>query len=349
MYCPSCGKQVDLADAFCRSCGHALLARNAVPRGEQPTNTSSIQVGASSSRGADVPSGEASQPKDRAKSLLDSAMGMHKQEKNGEAIKLLREAARLQPDNADVWLWLGICCDFVGLHDDQVAALREAVRLKPDLRGAWHWLGSGLHKVGDLDGATDAFTRANAISPEDPYTWFELGRTCWDSLKLGFEKGENVKVTDGPFKGFYGVVDGVTTDRSTLRVTVTAFGRPTPVEFDYSQVERTKAHEGAVQKEKAAKERAILALQKAVNIKPDFLSAWFELGLLHHEQREYREALSAFLEAVRINPDHAPSWGMLVLGYFWIGDYTRMEQAIKCLERLDPAKAREYRRHFLKK
>ena len=56
--------------------------------------------------------------------------------------------------------------------------------------------------------------------------------------KLEFEKGESVKITDGPFKDFNGSVEEINTDRSTLRVMVTIFGRATPVELDFYQVEK---------------------------------------------------------------------------------------------------------------
>jgi len=56
--------------------------------------------------------------------------------------------------------------------------------------------------------------------------------------KLKFDRGESVKITDGPFKDFTGVVDEVNDDRSTLRVMVTIFGRSTPVELDFYQVEK---------------------------------------------------------------------------------------------------------------
>jgi len=55
--------------------------------------------------------------------------------------------------------------------------------------------------------------------------------------KLEFERGESVKITDGPFKDFTGQVDEVNDDRSTLRVMVTIFGRATPVELDFYQAE----------------------------------------------------------------------------------------------------------------
>ncbi len=56
--------------------------------------------------------------------------------------------------------------------------------------------------------------------------------------KLKFDRGENVKITDGPFKDFTGSVDEINDDRSTLRVMVTIFGRATPVELDFYQVEK---------------------------------------------------------------------------------------------------------------
>ncbi len=57
--------------------------------------------------------------------------------------------------------------------------------------------------------------------------------------KLSFEKGETVKINEGPFKDFTGLVDEINDDRSTLRVMVTIFGRSTPVELDFYQVEKS--------------------------------------------------------------------------------------------------------------
>jgi transcription termination/antitermination protein NusG len=56
--------------------------------------------------------------------------------------------------------------------------------------------------------------------------------------KLTFEKNETVRIVDGPFTNFQGKVDEVNMDRNTLRVLVTIFGRGTPVELEFLQVEK---------------------------------------------------------------------------------------------------------------
>jgi len=56
--------------------------------------------------------------------------------------------------------------------------------------------------------------------------------------KYHFEKGEKVRIIDGPFANFEGDVDEIHEERSTIKVMVTVFGRSTPVELDFIQVEK---------------------------------------------------------------------------------------------------------------
>ena len=57
-------------------------------------------------------------------------------------------------------------------------------------------------------------------------------------VKIGFRKGQSIRVTDGPFIDFVGIVDDISLDKGKVKVLLTLFGRETPVELDFLQVEK---------------------------------------------------------------------------------------------------------------
>ena len=88
------------------------------------------------------------------------------------------------------------------------------------------FVGGGNTPVPLSDAEVDAVLNRQATSAERPRP------------KLTFEKNETVRIIDGPFASFQGKVDEVNPERNTLRVLVTIFGRSTPVELDFLQVEK---------------------------------------------------------------------------------------------------------------
>jgi len=57
-------------------------------------------------------------------------------------------------------------------------------------------------------------------------------------LKIGFREGQSVRVTDGPFVDFIGMVDSLNSEKGKVKVLLSLFGRETPVELDFLQVEK---------------------------------------------------------------------------------------------------------------
>ena len=78
------------------------------------------------------------------------------------------------------------------------------------------------------------------MSPKDQAKMLEEAERPEDqpSLKTEYKKGDKIKVTDGAFINFEGEVDEIMPDKGMVRIITTIFGRPTPLELEYWQIEK---------------------------------------------------------------------------------------------------------------
>jgi len=100
----------------------------------------------------------------------------------------------------------------------------------------WHVL-KDTPKVTGFLGTGD---KPVALSEEEVSSILFRSETAKDKprLKIKFEKSEQVRITDGPFANFNGVVDEINEDSETMKVMVTIFGSSTPVELEFGKVEK---------------------------------------------------------------------------------------------------------------
>ncbi len=101
----------------------------------------------------------------------------------------------------------------------------------------WHLVKQTPRVMGFIGGTADNPAPLSPREADEILARVEAG-TGKAAPKVVFEPGELVRVVDGPFNDFSGVVEEVNYEKSRLHVAVTIFGRSTPVELDFGQVEK---------------------------------------------------------------------------------------------------------------
>jgi len=118
--------------------------------------------------------------------------------------------------------YLMVQADIDDLDDDRTHKVRSTLRSVDGLR---EFLGSR----GEATPLTEAEVAAILARMSDSESR--------PQVSIGMQKGDLVKIKSGAFDGFDGAVDDVNPDKGTIKVVVTIFGRPTPVELEYWEVE----------------------------------------------------------------------------------------------------------------
>ena len=115
------------------------------------------------------------------------------------------------------------------------------IEVEPDKNGmipedVW-FLVKETEGVGDF---IQASGKPHAMSPKDQAKMLEEAEKPEEApgLKTEYKKGDKIKVTDGAFENFEGEVDEILPDKGHVRIITTIFGRPTPLELEYWQIEK---------------------------------------------------------------------------------------------------------------
>lgn len=115
--------------------------------------------------------------------------------------------------------------------------LVQTIELKegdPDSDEAWHM----IRNTTGVTGFVSSGTRPVPLSQEEVNHILRAMRMEQPRVRVGFAKGQNVRIVDGPFEDFVGTVDEINTEKGRVKVVVNMFGRETPVELDFLQVEK---------------------------------------------------------------------------------------------------------------
>jgi len=103
---------------------------------------------------------------------------------------------------------------------------------------AWHFVRQTPGVTGFAGSNIDDRTEPTPLSDDEVAKILRTMQSEQPRINVGFSVGESVRVTDGPFVDFVGVVDEINVDKGKVRVLVSMFGRETPVELDFLQVEK---------------------------------------------------------------------------------------------------------------
>ena len=115
--------------------------------------------------------------------------------------------------------------------------LVQTIELKegdPDSDEAWHM----IRNTTGVTGFVSSGTRPVPLSQDEVNHILRAMRMEQPRVRVGFLPGQNVRIVDGPFEDFVGTVDEINTEKGRVKVVVNMFGRETPVELDFLQVEK---------------------------------------------------------------------------------------------------------------
>lgn len=239
------------------------------------------------------------------------------------ALAPMREAVRLDPDDADTHGNLGVILQDLGRWAEAEASYREALRRKPESADAHCNLGNALAGLGRLDEAERSYREAILRAPNHPVALCNLATTLKDL-------GRTEEAAEG-FRAALRAAPDLVEAHYNLGNTLRDLDRPQEAERAYREAlrrrpEHAKAHNnlGNVLKDFGRLVEAEACYREAIRLDPDFADAHSNLGIAVDALGRLREAEACYREAIRRKPDYAEAHSNLGIA---LGDSGRPREA----------------------
>jgi len=222
------------------------------------------------------------------------------QENWSAALTCFQKATEKNPQEADVWFYLGYCYDNLGRYQDAIETYKQSIRIKPDSAEAHNNLGVAYHSLGRYQDAVEAYKQAIRIKPDLADAHYNLG-VAYDRL--------------GRYQ------DAIEVFKQAIRI------KP-----DFAEAH---CYLGNAYNRLGRYQDAIEAYKQAIRINPDYAEAHYNLGCAYFHLDRYPDAIEAFKQTIRIKPDYAEPHYNLGITYLLIGDKGSALDEYKILKSLD--------------
>lgn len=222
-----------------------------------------------------------------AEQLRDRSFDAYSSGRREEALRILLECVRLDPDYGPCWMNLGSHYQELGQHEHALEAFLQTVRIEPDSFSSWYLLAEAYEMLDRDERAIQAYGECIRLYPakdsirttdEFVVTIFRPVSNCWRGM------------ADAHF------------NLQRYRESIVAFEEAIRLKSNDALAWEGlgRAHDGLQQYDKA-----VLAYQEAIRIRPDFGTAWFNLGLAYSAQGKRTKVMEVHEQLKKLDPDLA--------------------------------------------
>ncbi len=239
-----------------------------------------------------------------ASEIIDAAVRDQRAGRYAEAVANYRQLLQVDPNQAEVYVNIGIALRALGRRREAVACYKKAIRIKPEFVEAYYNLANVLKEKGRSTEAIENYGQAVRLRPDFPQAYYNLANVLRSSGRLeeAVESYRRAIELKGDYANAY----------VNLAMTVKDLGRTEEAAGNYKKAiclkpDYFQAHNnlGIALKELGRLDEAIESYAEAVRLRPDYAEAHNNMGIALHARGKHDKALAACERAIELKPDYA--------------------------------------------